>query len=215
MHDTTKIELASKSLDNLVDILATPKPTPSPLVTYGLPILTVALGAGLTLLIQWAIEGKKNRRSDEVSKRQLISKAKAKIFLISRLLNTLAMYRVHKQYYRRTAELTQDKKDAEGDWEKHYEKGQETRETEAKFDTAISEFIEIVMEYMQLSKSKNDIEPEVKTIYDYSFEKASDFNQCKTISECITTNRQDEIRLRDEYKKYLKVLDNLLTKASG
>ncbi|MBA4242142.1 MAG: hypothetical protein C0448_15565 [Sphingobacteriaceae bacterium] len=215
MHDTTKIELASKSLDNLVDILSTPKPTPSLWLTYGLPILTVALGAGLTLLIQWVIEGKKNKRTDKVSKRQLIAKAKAKIFLISRLLNTLAMYRVHKQYYGRAATISQDKSDSDDSWKKHYEKGQETRVTEAKFDTAISEYIEIVIEYMQLSKSKSDIEPELKTIYEYSFEKSSDFANCKTIADCISTNKSEEARLREEYKKYLTVLDNLINKASG
>jgi hypothetical protein len=215
MQDSTKIEIVNRSLDKLVDVLAKPKHEASPWLTYGLPILTLALGAGLTLLIQWTIERKRNKRSDEVSKRQLISKAKAKTFLVSRLLNTLAMYRVHKQYYRRVAELEQDKEECKSAWDKHYAKGQETRETESKFDSAIAEYIEIVIEYMQLSRSKNDIEQELKVIYDYAFEKASDFNQCKTITECVFENRKDEVRLRDVYKKYLTVLDNLIKKASG
>jgi hypothetical protein len=215
MLDTTKIELASKSLDNLVNLLGSPKAAPSPWLIYGLPILTLALGAGLTLLIQWTIEGKKNKRDDEVSKRELIAKAKAKKFLISRLLNALAMYKVHKQYYKRIAELTKDKKDIKDSWEKHYEKGQETRDIEAKFNTAISEYIETIIEYLLLSKSKSDIELELKTIYEYSFEKSSDFANCKTISDCISANKLEEIRLKEDYKKYLIIIDNLINKASS
>ncbi len=215
MIDTTKIELSSKSIDKLVEIISNPRTETYPWLTYGLPILTIAFGAGLTLLIQWLIEGKKNRRADEVIKRQLLAKAKAKIFFISRLLSSLAMYRVHKQYYYRLAEVITEKEKSDLCWNRHYEKGQETRETESKFYSANSEYIEVIIEYLHLSESKKDIEPELKIINEYNFEKASNFEECKSTSECVAEMRIDEDRLRIEYKKYLLTLNNLLNKASS
>ena len=207
MIDTSKVDLTSKSLDKLVEIIAAPKPEQSIWKT----LIPLIIGAVLTLLIQFLLERNKTKRETRSKKIQLLAKARAKTYLISQILKDLSMYKAHKQYYRRGAELsvTSDKTDSDDSWKKHYEKGQEARETEGELDIAISEFIEIIYEYLATVKATKKYETEFNLVYEFKHPISSKFNECNNSSDLVTALGKEEIRLYGEYQKLIGNLNSI------
>ena len=96
LSKTEKVEIINKSFDTLVSKLNEKKDDKNSIWDILIPLL---IGAGLTLGTQFAIEFWKTKKEKEQKRQELISKGRAKTYLIAQILKDLAMYKVHKQYY--------------------------------------------------------------------------------------------------------------------
>ena len=146
IYKIDKIEIIYKSFDNLVADLSKKENE------WWNHLISFLSGVVLTSLFNFLIERWKTSKEKEAKKRQLVSRGFAKKYLLTQLLNDLAMYKVHKRYYLRASKL-EENSDKEDSFKKHYEKGQEQRVAEAKLDDDIAEYFEIVLEYAILSKN--------------------------------------------------------------
>lgn len=202
-----KIELVNTSFDRLVDKLTTDTKENSMWNTL-IPLL---IGAGLTLFSQYFIEEWKQRREIKTLKRDLISKGKAKTYIIWETLKILAMYQVHKNYYYRAHEMTNNGKKKEEDtdsYKKHYEKGQERRQTKLELDKNISEYFEIVTKYALLTQN-NELAKSFEDILNYKYPKAKKFSNCNSEEELIIEASAEEQKLVKAYKDFYKLFEDI------
>ncbi|MFN8333487.1 MAG: hypothetical protein U0U09_00075 [Cyclobacteriaceae bacterium] len=202
--DTTKIELVSPSLDSIASNLS--KPSDSSMWTILGPLL---IGAALTILTQLLIELYKARVEKKKKILQLISKGRAKTYLIAQLLKDLAMYKVHKQYYWRAYEVATEAGEKDDSMKKHYEKGQEQRMTESKLDENIADYFETVTEYSVLAGELHHFSDAFEKIYHYVHPKSSKLTECTTASELVAGLEQEEKRLNGEYKEFFRLFERI------
>lgn len=195
--DSTKVEIISKPLDQLVAKLTQDIPAKSSIWDTLIPLI---IGAALTLITQFFIEYWKSNKEKRKRKQELISKGKAKTYLIAQILKDLSMYKVHKQYYFRASQLDIKQSDKEDSYKKHYEKGQEQRLTETKLDENIAEYFEIVTEYIILNNNKNTFEKNFEDIFHFLHPKSSKFENFTSQIELIEELEKEEGRLMNEYK---------------
>lgn len=202
--DSTKVEIVSKSLDNLAEQTINK-------TTVWDTLIPLLIGAGLTLLTQFFIELWKSSKEDKQKKQELISRGRAKTYLIAQILKDLAMYKVHKQYYIRAYKIAEDPSDQEDSYKKHYEKGQEQRVTESKLDDSIADYFQLVTEYIILTKKKDHFHDHFQSIFNYTHPKASTFENCNTENELVSVLESEEKRLNEEYVKLREVFESIQT----
>lgn len=208
MGDTTRVEITSKSLDLLAHRLAEKPADNNSMWTTLIPLL---IGAALTLLTQLLIELYKTNKEKAAKKQELISKGRARMYLIAQILKDLSMYKVHKQYYLRGYAITTDAAEKEDSFKKHYEKGQEQRNTETRLDDNISEYFQIVSEYIIISKNKDDFQQLFDSIFHYTHPKSYKFADCNTEAELVKGLEKEELRLNEEYKKFFQIFETIQT----
>lgn len=207
IYKTDKVEIVNKSFDTLVaDLTKKEKETNSMWATL-IPLL---IGAGLTLLSTFLIERWKTSKEKEAKKRQLVSRGRAKTYLLTQVLKDLAMYKVHKQYYLRASQLEQNS-DKDDSFKKHYEKGQEQRVAEAKLDDNIAEYFEIVAEYSILTKNVDHFNQHFQDIFNFVHPKSSNFAEINSLNDLVDGLKNDEKRLNEEYKKLTTILEQIQT----
>ena len=173
-------------------------------------LIPLLIGAGLTLLTTFLIEQWKTRKEKEVKKQQLVSRGRAKTYLLTQVLKDLSMYKVHKQYYLRASQLEQNS-DKEDSFKKHYEKGQEQRVTEAKLDDNIAEYFELVTEYSILTKNVDHFQKHFQDIFNFEHPKSSNFADINSLNELVEGLKNEEKRLNDEYKPLTAILEQIQT----
>ena len=208
MPDSSKIEIISKSLDTLVTKLSENPTSHDSMWTTIIPLL---IGASLTLITQLLIELYKLNREKTNKKQELISKGKAKTYLIVQISKDLIMYKVHKQYYLRAFNLETDPVEKADDNKKHYEKGQEQRMTESRLDEAVADYFQIVTEYIVVTKSKFNFQSLFDSIFNYNHPKASKFMNCNTMHELVVELDIEEQRLNtdnDRFVNYFKTIQS-------
>lgn len=206
--DTTSVEIVSKSFDKFVEKFgeqAIDKPSIWDTLT---PLL---IGAGLTIVTQLLIEFWKSNKETNQKKQELISRGRAKTYLIAQILKDLAMYKVHKQYYIRAYKLSTDTVDKEDSFKKHYEKGQEQRHTEAKLDECIAEYFQLVTEYIILVGKKDHFKEHFQQIFQYTHPKSSKFENCFTDQELIAGLEEEEKRLNEQYVTLRNIFESIQT----
>ncbi|HMG82244.1 MAG TPA: hypothetical protein VK559_04345 [Ferruginibacter sp.] len=202
MPDSSKVEIISKALDTLAS-----KPVEK--VSMWVTLIPLLIGAALTLIIQLLIEIYKSSKLRESKRQVLISKAKAKTYLIAQTLKDLAMYKVHKQYYIRSFQITKDPIEKEDSFKKQYEKGQEQRSTEMKLDDNIAEYFQIITEYIIVTKNKKNFQQFFDTIFHYQYPKSSKFDNCHTSEELIAELDIQERSLNEKYKVFLNSFESI------
>lgn len=147
--DSTKVEVFK-----IYNKINTPAPKSEPQHSpFGGALIGLIIGAILTLGTQRILEGWKSKKERQRRMLSLISKGEAKVYLISQILKEISMYKAHKQYYllsMRIPGITTPS--IERSHEKHYEKGQEQRQTETKLSEQIAEYFEIVNEFQLIEK---------------------------------------------------------------
>ena len=198
--NTTKVELVNSSFDKLVNKLIEQKKSIWDIL---IPFL---IGAGLTLFTQFSIELWKFWKERNQKKQELISKGLAKMYVILQAIRHLAMYKNHKQYYYRAHEMNTADIDS---FNKHYDKGQEQRDTEIRLAENIAEYFQLATEYAILTKSKNYFQKEFETVIYYKHPQASNFKDCTTEAELDEKRRTDEARLNEEYKKFFAIFEGI------
>jgi hypothetical protein len=199
-----KIEIVNKSFDSLVEKLREKKEDKNSIWDTLIPLL---IGAGLTLGTQFAIEFWRIRKEKEKKKQELISRGRAKTYLLAQILKDLAMYKVHKQYYIRAFQLDND----EDSFKKHYEKGQQQRETEAKLDDNIADYLQIVTEYSILTNNFDHFQQHFQSIFNYIHPKSYKFSDCNTETELAVGFEKEELRLNSEYKGLTDIFETIQT----
>jgi hypothetical protein len=201
---TEKVEIINKSFDNLVEKLTEKKEEENSIWDILFPLL---IGAGLTLGTQFAIELWKTDKEKKSKKHELISRGRAKTYLIIQLLKDLAMYKVHKQYYIRAFQIDND----EDSFKKHYEKGQQQRETEAKLDDTIADYFQLVTEYAILTKNHDHFQQHFEKIFHFVHPKSSKFTDYTTTTELVPALEKEEARLNEEYRKLTAIFETIQT----
>lgn len=203
--DSTKVEVINHSFDKLVQELSKPKTNP---VWETLGVLLI--GAALTFLAQWSIEGWKSRKDRKRLTRELISKGKAKVYLITQTLKELAMYKAHKQYYIKAFELSTNERDKADLYSKHYTKGQEQRQTETKLSELISDYFQIVTEYKVITnQDKNKFENFFDQIINFQHPKPLKYEEVSSTKELVEKLTNEENRLNTEFDKLKIVFDKI------
>ena len=207
-----QIEIINPSFDALVKKLTEEKKQ-NPLWGILIPLL---IGAGLTLLTQFVLEHFRTTKEKVRRKQELISKGRAKTYLIAQILKDLAMYKVHKQYYYRAAKLLEStgpdpEEEIKSTMNKHYEKGQEQRETESKLDDNIAEYFEMVTEYAILNGNIDEFNDQFQSIFNYEHPKSSKLTEFTDLNELVTGLQEEETRLQEEYKKLSGLFENIQT----
>jgi len=204
---TDKIEIVNKSFDTLVAKLTEKDKEATSMWQTLIPLF---FGAVLTFLTSFLIDLWKIYKDNKVKKQQLISRGRAKIYLISQVLKDLAMYKVHKQYYLRASQIVQgsDKGDS---FKKHYEKGQEQRITESKLDESIADYFETVTEYAIVAKNIDRFQRHFQSVFDFEHPKSSDFADIKSLKNLVIKLRDEEKRLNEEYKNLTDILEQIQT----
>jgi hypothetical protein len=102
IYKTEKVEIINKSFDRLVSDLTKKDKGTNSIWTTLIPLL---IGAGLTLFTTFLIEHWKTGKEKKLKRQQLVSRGRAKTYLLNQILKDLAMYKVHKQYYLRASQL--------------------------------------------------------------------------------------------------------------
>jgi len=199
MIDSAKVEVISKSLDSLVSKVNERLLDKPSIWTTIIPIL---IGASLALATQFFIEIFKSSKDKKKRKQELISKGKAKMYLIGQILKDLAMYKVHKQYYMRSYYLETNQVEKEDSIKKHYEKGQEQRITETKLDDSISDYFQIATEYSIITNNNDYFDKLFDPIFHYAHPKSSKFTNCTINSQLEIELVKEEQRLNTEYEIY-------------
>ncbi|RUA35225.1 MAG: hypothetical protein DSY77_02985 [Bacteroidetes bacterium] len=205
IYNTDRVEIVNKSFDKLVANLTKKDSETNSMWATLIPLL---IGSGLTLLTTFFIEQWKTGKEKEVKKQQLVSRGRAKTYLLTQVLKDLAMYKVHKQYYLRASQLEQNS-EKEDSFKKHYEKGQEQRITEAKFDDNIAEYFELVTEYSILTKKVDYFQKHFQDIFNFEHPKSSNFANIDSLSELVDGLNNEEKRLNDKYKKLTAILEQI------
>lgn len=200
---SSKVEIVNKSFDRLVSKLIEDNKENNSIWDTLIPLL---IGAGLTLLAQFVIEYWKTDKEKEVKKRELISKGRARTYLIAQVLKDLAMYKVHKQYYARAAAIEADGSDS---FKKHYEKGQQQRETEVRLDDNIAEYFQLVTEYSIVTKNHDHFKQYFGEVFNYVHPKSSKFSDCNTEQELVAGLQNEETRLNSEYKTLIDLFEKI------
>lgn len=195
--ETKPIWIENKSFDILVKSIIDKKEENNTL-------WNILLGAAITLVTTLLIEKYKSWKEDKIRKIELISKGQAKVYLIAQILKDLAMYKVHKQYYIRACKINY----TDDLYNKQYEKGQEQRLTEAKLDVNISEYLQIVSEYISVSKNKIDFQSFFDKITNFTHPKSSKFESIETIAALTANLQNEEDNLNKEYKNLIDILNN-------
>lgn len=206
--DSTKVELISKPLDKLVKKLVEESADKHSIWDTLTPLL---IGAGLTLLTQLFIELYKSTKDVKKKKQELISRGRAKMYLIAQILKDLSMYKVHKQYYLRAFEIGTDQADKEDNYKKHYEKGQEQRIIESKLDDNIAEYFQLVTEFIILTNKKDHFKDHFNGIFNYDHPKSSKFKDFNTETELVAGLEIEENRLNGEYQKFRDIFETVQT----
>ncbi|PXY44292.1 hypothetical protein [Flavobacterium hydrophilum] len=204
----SKLEVVNKSFDKLVNKL-TENSSDNSIWNVLIPLL---IGAGLTLLTQFLIELWKSKKESKLKKQELISKAKAKTYLIAQIIKDLAMFKTQKQYYIRAYRLAKQRNDTEeykDNYQKHYDKANNLRSVETKLDESIAEYIQIVSEYIILTKSKENFEEYFQFLFNYNHPKALKFENCNNEDELIAEHSIEEKRLNGEYLNLNQALHNI------
>lgn len=207
LYTTDKVEIVNKSFDTLVADLIKKKEETNSMWTTLIPLL---IGAGLTLLSTFLVEQWKSSKEKEIKKQQLVSRGRAKTYLLTQVLKDLAMYKVHKQYYLRGSQLEQGA-DKDDSFKKHYEKGQEQRVAEAKLDDNIAEYFELVTEYSILTKNVEHFHQHFQDIFNFEHPKSTNFAAINSLNELVEGLKNEERRLNEEYKKMTTILERIQT----
>ncbi len=198
-----KVEIVNSSFDKLVTKLIIDKKDKNSIWDTLIPLL---IGAALTLIAQFSIEYWKTNKENENKKRELISKGRARTYLIAQVLKDLAMYKVHKQYYARASQIENDGNDS---FKKHYEKGQQQRETEVRLDDNIAEYFQIVTEYSIVTKNFDHFQQHFGDIFNYVHPKSSKFTDCDTEQKLVEGLKNEEAKLNSEYKKLIHIFEKI------
>jgi hypothetical protein len=199
--DSLRVEIPDKTIELFAEKISKPS-------SIWDTIIPVLVGAGLALLAQFLVEMWKRKRENDLKKTELIAKGNAKIYHISQILKDLAMYKAHKKYYYRAYELKFAWDDS---YKKHYEKGQEQRITESKFDENIAEYFQIVTEYSILSKKTKDFQGHFQKIFYFVHPQSNNFKNCNTQEELINGLKEEEKRLNQEYISFRDILEKIQT----
>lgn len=207
IYKTDKVEIVNKSFDTLVADLTKKESETNSMWATLIPLL---IGAGLTLLSTFLVEQWKTSKEKEVKKQQLVSRGRAKTYLLTQVLKDLAMYKVHKQYYLRASQLEQNS-DKEASFKKHYEKGQEQRVAEAKLDDNIAEYFELVTEYSILTKTVDHFHQHFQDIFNFEHPKSTNFADIKSLNDLVEGLKNEEKKLNEEYKKLTTILERIQT----
>jgi len=208
-HNEMKIEVSSEILDNLVSQMEKENIHNNSIWKTLLPLL---IGAFLTLSIQLALDLRKEQKDNKLKIKALISKANGYNYLINQVLKDLAMYKVHKQYYRRASIIDKTKKDRKDSFKKHYVKGEQQRKTEAHLDQKISEYLEIVTEYAILKDNLEEFENDFNNVRQFSHPISSKFESVKKPDKLEGELKKEEKRLREEFEKLFEYFSAIQTK---
>lgn len=196
-----KIEILNNSLDRLVSKLIENENKRFD------PIWHIVVGALLSMVIQIVIESCKTKKEKETRRIELIAKGRAKIYLIAQIISDLAMYKVHKQYYARLSDIATDTNERDKYYERHYEKGEQQRATEVKFDENVAEYFQLVTEYSVMSKNQDSFNKYFNNIYEYVHPKSKKFedvNDCRVLMDALM---YEEKKLISDYKILLKLFE--------
>jgi hypothetical protein len=204
--DSTKIEIVNRSFDQLVKKLIE-KTADKPSIWD--TIIPLLIGAGLALLAQFSIEWWKSKKERKKEKQNLISKGRAKTYLISQILKDIAMYKVHKQYYLRASCLTNEAADKADSFKKHYDKGQEQRLAELRLDDNIAEYFQIIMEYTILTGNTDHFKSHFQRIFNYAHPKSSKFQKCNSVDELINELNSEEELLNNKYDEFRNIFETI------
>ena len=206
--EQSKIEVVNKSFDKLVQKL-TENTDNNSIWNVLIPLL---IGAGLTLLTQFLIEFWKSKKQNKLKKQELISKGKAKTFLLAQIIKDIAMYKTQKQYYVRAYRLAKKENKEEDyldNYQKHYDKANGQRAVEVKLDETIAEYIQIVSEFIILTNSKENFDLYFQSLYEYQHPKASRFENCNTEEELIAEHSVEEARLNTQYSSLNEIFQKI------
>lgn len=202
--DSTKIEVINHSFDELVKKL-----TEAHSNSVWDTLTPLLIGAGFTLATQLLVELWKSHKDIKRKKQELISKGRAKTYLIAQILKDLAMYKGHKQYYIRASQISATKEQKDDSYKKHYEKGQEQRVTETKLDDSIAEYFQLVTEYTIITGNKDHFQEHFEKVFEYDHPKASKFQNCNTINELVDELGNEESRLNNEYAIFRRIFEDI------
>lgn len=200
---TKKVEIINQSFDNLVTkFIGFIDNQNSTIGT----ILTVLSGALITLITQLLIEFLKTFKEKKNKKRELFSKGIANTFLIFEVIKELVMYKVHKQYYWRAYEINK----LVDNFNKHYEKGQEQRKTEAKLNSMIAEHYQVVTEFAILTNQISLFEAPLDQLLHYVHPKSDNFKDVN-FENLITQLNDEEKKLNEKYKTLTDIFEKIQT----
>jgi len=195
--DTTSIEVINKSFDLFVNKLSDKLAKEYSMWSTLIPLL---IGAVLTLAVQILIEVYKTWKGNKKDKQALISRGRAKTYLIAQILKDLALYMAHKEFYNRYESLDHNPIHKADCNKKRYEKGQEQRLARAKLDENIAEYFQIVTEYAILMHRVQCFDDLFKKIYSYKHPTVPDFNKYSTLQELQKATYEAEDKLNAEYQ---------------
>lgn len=172
-------------------------------------LFSLFVGSILTLLSQYCFDKRKEKKEKREKKDLLSSKIGKNVFLIGGTINTLAMYKVHKQYYKRAFQIEdasndpEQKKHADDSFNKHYEKGQEQRNIEQKLDELIAELYELSMHYCYSfnKKEKDTITRNFEVLMAHYHTKSSTFEDINDLSLLAEKAIKEEKELKKRYQE--------------
>lgn len=175
-------------------------------------LFKVTFGALLGFLLSQLGAWQKNKRENQLLILELEASIFSQKFLISNILKDLSMYKVHKQYYYRAAELLETtgpdpEEEIKSAMKKHYEKGQEARQTEEKLDHALESIFKTVFQLSNLKKQplKKDL---MRQIVEFSHPKSDKFKTIESSDELPIALEKEEHRLIKEYSSLNAMIEN-------
>ncbi|GAB5527402.1 MAG: hypothetical protein Roseis2KO_52740 [Roseivirga sp.] len=175
-------------------------------------LFKVTFGALLGFLLSQFGAWQKNKREDRLLILELEASIFSQKFLIKTILKDLSMYKVHKQYYLRAADLLEftgpdPEEDIKSSMRKHYEKGQEARQTEEKLDHALQALFKTMFQLSRL-KNKTLDKDLMSQLVDFEHPKSDKFKEIASLDELPKALEREEKRMIDDYSVFNNLVEN-------
>jgi len=207
MGDTTHIQIISKQLDKIAEVVST---HPTGMTSGQVALLAAAIGATAAILSQLVVFLLTRFKERGNLRRELVAEERRIAFLLTEYYKDLVMHKVHKQYWYRTSEVhqpgTEDSKDSH---ERHFTSNQRSFETMTKIRETTSEYFKTVTYFTNLTGQNKMISETLSKIKSFKPRKASTFSEVTTYRELLKAQPIEEEALNKEYLYYSDCFDKI------
>lgn len=207
--DTTLVDITSKQLDTLADILTK---RPSGLSQGAIALLAASIGAASAILSQLVMFWLTHYREKTNLKKDLIADERRMATFLAESYKELVMHKVHKNYWYRAHQLESKESDFRREYyDKHIESNNKSFDVKGKINSATSDYFKIVTRFTMLTGANTTIDQLLSDIGTFCPKKASEFIDIMNKNDNVLYKAasKEEVHLNAVYLHYSQCYDKI------
>jgi len=205
--DTTKVEIISKQLDNIAQTL---NQHSNGISAGEVALIASFIGASAAILSQVVIFLLTRAKEQSNLKKEFIAEERRISYLITEYYKELIMFKVHKNFYYKTATLfTSDSKYGDEQYEKSVASNQKAIEVLTKIRITTSDYFKVITHFINLVGESQIINEELEKIKSFEAREATKFEEINNYNDLLSAEKQEEADLQEIYKFYSKCFDTI------